>query len=45
MIPPLESRYRVSGMDCAACAAKIDRAVRRIEGVTDVSVSPPPAPW
>lgn len=40
MIPPLESRYRVSGMDCAACAAKIDRAVRRIEGVTDVSVSP-----
>src|SRR5512140_2548130 len=26
-------------MDCAACAAKIDTAVRRVPGVTDVSVS------
>ncbi|MBN9017390.1 MAG: cadmium-translocating P-type ATPase [Rhizobiales bacterium] len=35
----IEERYRVTGMDCAGCAAKIDRAVRRIEGVEDVSVS------
>ncbi len=34
-----QTRYRVSGMDCASCAAKIDTAVRRIEGVEDVSVS------
>ncbi|WP_274425980.1 heavy metal translocating P-type ATPase [Chelativorans sp. YIM 93263] len=34
-----ESRYRVSGMDCAGCARKIDTAVRRIAGVEDVSVS------
>ncbi|MFP5077562.1 heavy metal translocating P-type ATPase [Rhizobium sp. YIM 134829] len=40
MTSTTESRYRVSGMDCAGCAAKIDRAVRRIEGVSDVSVSP-----
>ena len=33
------SRYRVDGMDCASCAAKIDTAVRRISGVEDVSVS------
>lgn len=33
------TRYRVEGMDCAACAAKIDTAVRRLPGVTDVSVS------
>jgi Cd2+/Zn2+-exporting ATPase len=33
------TRYRVEGMDCAACAAKIDTAVRRIAGVEDVSVS------
>ncbi len=26
-------------MDCASCAAKIDTAVRRLSGVTDVSVS------
>jgi Zn2+/Cd2+-exporting ATPase len=33
------SRYRVEGMDCASCAAKIDTAVRRMPGVKDVSVS------
>jgi len=33
------SRYRVQGMDCASCAKKIDTAVRRIEGVEDVTVS------
>ena len=26
------TRYRVEGMDCAACAAKIDTAVRRVPG-------------
>ncbi|PMU89993.1 heavy metal-associated domain-containing protein, partial [Pseudomonas sp. GP01-A4] len=34
-----QSRYRVDGMDCASCAAKIDTAVRRVPGVEDVSVS------
>ncbi|TDR89811.1 heavy metal translocating P-type ATPase [Enterovirga rhinocerotis] len=33
------SRYRIEGMDCAACAAKITTAVRRVPGVADVSVS------
>lgn len=32
-------RYRVSGMDCSSCATKIEGAVKRIAGVTDVSVS------
>ncbi|GLS32504.1 Cd2+/Zn2+-exporting ATPase [Mesorhizobium albiziae] len=34
-----QTRYRVTGMDCASCASKIDTAVRRIDGVEDVSVS------
>lgn len=34
-----QSRYRVEGMDCASCAQKIDTAVRRIEGIEEVSVS------
>ena len=34
-----QTRYQVGGMDCAACEAKIDTAVRRMAGVTDVSVS------
>ncbi|GAA5231902.1 cadmium-translocating P-type ATPase [Verticiella sediminum] len=32
-------RFHVGGMDCAACARKIDTAVRRLPGVQDVSVS------
>ncbi|MBB4566923.1 heavy metal translocating P-type ATPase [Rhizobium leucaenae] len=39
MAETAEARYRVSGMDCASCAAKIDTAVRRMPGVEDVSVS------
>jgi Cd2+/Zn2+-exporting ATPase len=34
-----QTKYRVTGMDCAACAAKIDTAVRRVPGVKDVAVS------
>lgn len=35
----LSTRFRVSGMDCAACAQKVDAAARRVAGVTEVSVS------
>ncbi|RZI72367.1 MAG: heavy metal translocating P-type ATPase [Pseudomonas sp.] len=34
-----QTRYRVEGMDCAGCAAKIDTAIRRLPGVAEVSVS------
>jgi Cd2+/Zn2+-exporting ATPase len=33
------TRYRIAGMDCAACAARIDSAVRGVPGVEDVAVS------
>ena len=39
MSEPLQTRFRVDGMDCASCANKIDTAVRRMPGVSDVSVS------
>jgi Cd2+/Zn2+-exporting ATPase len=32
-------RYRVEGMDCAACAATIEAAVRKLPGVATASVS------
>lgn len=32
-------RYHVTGMDCSSCAAKIEGAARRVEGVNDVKVS------
>jgi len=34
-----KTRFRIEGMDCAACTAKIDRVVRHTTGVTDVNVS------
>ncbi|HEU4630542.1 MAG TPA: cation-translocating P-type ATPase [Gemmatimonadaceae bacterium] len=30
--------FRVGGMDCASCAASIERALRKLEGVQDVRV-------
>ena len=32
-------RYHVTGMDCSSCAAKIESAARKVEGVADVKVS------
>jgi Zn2+/Cd2+-exporting ATPase len=32
-------KFRVEGMDCAACASKIETAVRRLPGVSEVRVS------
>ncbi|MFG1346986.1 heavy metal translocating P-type ATPase [Xanthobacter autotrophicus DSM 431] len=37
--PLVQTRFRVSGMDCAACATKIEGATRRLAGVEEVSVS------
>ena len=37
--PITGARYRVAGMDCASCATKIETAVRRVRGISDVSVS------
>ena len=37
----IRTRYKVDGMDCASCAAKIEGAVRRVRGVDNVAVSVP----
>ena len=39
MSAPLKTRYRIEGMDCGACATKIETAARRMDGVAEVSVS------
>jgi len=39
MAETITTRFRVHGMDCASCAAKIVEAARRVPGVADVSVS------
>jgi len=33
------ARYQVTGMDCASCAAKVEGAARKVDGVADVKVS------
>lgn len=32
-------QYTVTGMSCAACVARVEKAVRNVDGVTDVTVS------
>ncbi|MBR4636375.1 MAG: heavy metal translocating P-type ATPase [Clostridia bacterium] len=32
-------QYKVTGMSCAACSARVEKAVSRVEGVTSVAVS------
>ncbi|MFC6046447.1 cation transporter, partial [Methylobacterium hispanicum] len=33
------TRLRVTGMDCASCAAKVEAAVRRLPDIAQVQVS------
>ena len=35
----IETKFRVTGMDCASCAAKVEMAVKRLPGVGGVTVS------
>ena len=32
-------QYTVTGMNCAACSARVEKAVLKVEGVTSCSVS------
>ena len=32
-------QYTVTGMHCAACSAHVEKAVRAVEGVSDVQVN------
>ena len=32
-------QYTVTGMSCAACSARVEKAVSKLEGVTSCSVS------
>ena len=35
----MKKEYTLKGLDCANCAAKIETAVKRLEGVADASVT------
>ncbi len=37
--PETTSRYRIEGMDCPSCTVKIETALRRIDGVSEISAN------
>ncbi|MGV8953177.1 MAG: heavy-metal-associated domain-containing protein, partial [Cypionkella sp.] len=39
MTEAIVTKFRVSGMDCANCASKVENAVSRLPGVTEVGAS------
>lgn len=39
MAAPSPQKLRIGGMDCAACALKIENAMKRLPGVSEISVS------
>ncbi len=39
MDAPADRRFQVEGMTCAACVGRVERALRRVPGVTDVAVN------
>ena len=35
----LDEKYLITGMSCAACSARIDKAIRSLKGIKEVSVN------
>lgn len=35
----MRKTYQLDGMDCAVCAAKIEKAVRKVEGVREANIN------
>ena len=36
----MKEKFEVTGMSCAACSAAVENAVKKVEGVEAVNVSP-----
>ncbi len=35
----MKKNYKLDGLDCANCAAKIEKNIKKLDGVTDATVS------
>lgn len=35
----MKSRFKIEGLDCANCAADLERSIQKIDGVESVSIS------
>ena len=36
---PVRQTFDITGMTCAACSARVEKAARGVDGVTDVAVN------
>src|SRR3990170_7428801 len=39
MVEPKDCKLRISGMDCPSCAMNVENAVKKLDGVSDISVN------
>ena len=35
----MKSKFKIEGLDCANCATELESAIKKIEGITEVSIS------
>ncbi len=39
MIYKMKNKFKIKGLDCANCAAELERAIQKIDGVDEASIS------
>ena len=35
----MKSKFKIKGLDCANCAAELERAIQKLDGIESVSIS------
>lgn len=35
----MNARFKISGLDCANCAAELERAIQKIDGINSVNIN------
>ena len=35
----MKSKFKIKGLDCANCAAELERAIQKLEGIENASIS------
>ena len=35
----MKSKFKMNGLDCANCAAELERAIQKIDGIESVTIS------
>ena len=35
----MNTKYKIKGLDCANCAAELERAIQKVEGIEEVNIN------